>query len=83
MRELRPQPQRPDEVLLAQLEADRAAELDELGLAEVAVQPLPELVVGPVRVPDDRVGPVEGGALATLVVRQGRPRRRRSGSRGP
>ena len=68
MRQLGRQAERPDEVLLAHLEADRAPEVDELLLAEERVQPLPERVVGLVRVPGDRVRPVERRALAPLVA---------------
>src|SRR5690349_12133961 len=48
----------------AELEADRAPELDELLLAELVVQPRPQLVGRGVGVPDDRIRPLERCALA-------------------
>jgi len=51
-----------------ELEADRAAELDELRLVEVDMQARPELVGRGVGIPDDRGGPLERDALASLVV---------------
>jgi hypothetical protein len=36
--------ERPQPALLAHCQGDKAAKLDKLGLAEVPVQPLPELV---------------------------------------
>src|SRR3954451_1103633 len=64
------QAERAEPVLLAEREGDRVSELDELGLGEVRVQALPELLVGEVAVPRDRVRPGEHGALA--VVESGR-----------
>ena len=50
-------------MLLAEHESDRVAELDQLGLAEMAMQALPELGVRPVGIPRDRVGLHHGGEL--------------------
>src|SRR3954453_21689151 len=47
--------EQPQPALLAKGQADRAAELDELGLGEVRVHPLPERVVG-VEPPGNRPG---------------------------
>src|SRR5581483_4649540 len=47
------------EMLLPEREADRAPELDELGLGELRVQLLPEGVVGEIGVPHDRVRPAQ------------------------
>ena len=52
----------PAPVLLPELEADGAAEVDQLLLAELRVQPVPEGIVRRVRVPCDRMGPFEGEA---------------------
>jgi hypothetical protein len=56
--------QRLDPALLAAGEGDEKAELDELSLAEVLVQLLPESVVGDPGVPDDRARVGERGLLA-------------------
>ena len=53
-------------MLLPELEADGASEIDELLFAEAAVQPGPELVSGAIRVVRDRVGPLEGGPLGIV-----------------
>ncbi len=63
MRQARLHAERPQPVRPAELESDRAAELDELFLAEVGVEALPELVVG-LAGPDDRLGVRERGLLA-------------------
>src|SRR5919199_359003 len=57
--------EQPQPALLAECQADRAAELDELRLAEVRVHPLPEGVVG-VQAPRDRLGVGQGGPLALV-----------------
>jgi hypothetical protein len=56
--------ERLDPALLAARESDEEAELDELGLAEMRVQPRPELVIGDARVPDDGARVGERGLLA-------------------
>ena len=48
-------------MLLAELEADGASEINKLLLAEAAMEPRPELVVRAIRVVRDRVGPLERG----------------------
>src|ERR671919_2487551 len=53
--------------LLAEREADEAAQLDELGLVEVRVQALPEVVVR-IAGPDDRLRVGQGGLLAIGVA---------------
>src|SRR5690349_3449673 len=53
--------------LLAHGERDEAAELDELGLAEMAMQPCPERLVG-IEMPGDRLGVGERGLLALVVA---------------
>src|SRR5918995_576504 len=62
--------EQPQPRLLAEREPDHAAQLDELGLAEVRVEALPERVVGRAG-PDDRLRVRERGLLA-LAVRVGR-----------
>ena len=57
-------------MLLPELEADRAADVDELGLAERAMQPSPEIVAGAIRVVRDRVGPLESGPLSFAEPRE-------------
>jgi hypothetical protein len=56
--------QRLDPALLAAGEGDEKAELDELSLAEIRVQLLPERVVGYAGVPDDGAGIGERDLLA-------------------
>ena len=74
-----PDAERLDPALLPQGERDEEPELDELGNCEVLVEPLPESVVGDLRIPDDgaRVGqrgllargePVRVGEVEQLVV---------------
>jgi len=62
-------PERADPPLPTRDVADERAELDELGLAEVRVQLLPERVVGELRVPADRVGVAKRDALALVEER--------------
>src|SRR4051794_23291437 len=57
--------EQPQPALLAERQADRAAELDELGLAEVRVHALPERVVG-LEPPGDRLGVRERRPLALV-----------------
>jgi hypothetical protein len=57
--------QQPDPALLAEGQRDEAAELDQLRLGEVPVQPLPQLVA--VSSPGDRLG-VGQGRLLPLVI---------------
>src|SRR4051794_14038383 len=57
--------EQPQPALLAERQADRAAELDELGLAEVRVHPIPEGVVG-LEPPGDRLGVGERRLLALV-----------------
>ena len=54
------------EALLAERQRDEVAELDELRLREVLVQPAPELVVRQAGVPGDGHRPGERGALAVI-----------------
>src|SRR6266545_2492664 len=61
-----PDAQRADPALLAAGEGDEVAQLDDLRLGEVAVQALPEGVVGQVGVPGDRLGVGQRGALALV-----------------
>ena len=56
---MRREAQRPLPVLLAEREADGAAELDELGFAKLDVEGVPQLVGRDVGVPDDRLRPAE------------------------
>jgi hypothetical protein len=56
--------QRLDPALLAAGEGDEKAELDQLSLAEVLVQLLPESIVGDAGVPDNRARVRERGLLA-------------------
>jgi len=58
-----PEVERLHEALRARGEGDEAAELDDLCLVEVRVQPLPEHVVGEVGVPGDRARVGEGRLL--------------------
>jgi hypothetical protein len=53
-----------DPALLAARQGDEEAELDQLILAEMLVQPRPELVIGDIGVPDDGAGVRERGFLA-------------------
>ena len=53
--------------LLTEREADHASELDELRLAEVAVQALPQRIAG-VEVPGDRLGICERRLLAIVIA---------------
>ena len=55
-----------DPALLAAREGDEEAELHQLILAEMLVQPRPELVIGDTRVPDDRARVGERGFLALV-----------------
>src|SRR4051812_31072681 len=57
--------EQPQPALLAERQRDRAAELDELRLAEVRVHPLPEGVVG-LQPPGDRLGVRERRPLALV-----------------
>ena len=57
-------------VLLAEFEADRATELDQLLIAEQLMEARPQLVVGAIGVPGDCVRPVERGALASVEARE-------------
>src|SRR3954462_15996733 len=59
----------PQPALLPEREADHAAELDQLRLAELPVHAIPEGIVG-VEMPGDRLGICERRLLA-LVVRRG------------
>src|SRR5689334_8595578 len=61
--------EQPQPALLAHSQGDEAAELDELGLAEVPIEPLPERVVG-IEMPRDRLGIGECGLLALAVARR-------------
>jgi hypothetical protein len=65
-----PDAERLDPALLAVGEGDEIAELDELLLAEVQTQTLPQRVVGAVGVPDDRAR-VEQCRLLPLVIAAG------------
>ena len=58
--------QEPQPALLAEREADHAAELDQLRLAEVAVQAIPEGIIG-VEMPGDRLGIGERRFLPLVV----------------
>src|SRR5450756_1047500 len=60
--------ERLEEPLLPHREADEVAELDKFRLGEVRVQLRPQLVVGAVRIPRDRLGPAQGGPLAVVVA---------------
>jgi hypothetical protein len=55
-------------VLLAEHDRDAVAELNELGLGERTMQVTPEHVVGAIRVPGNRLGPSERGALPLVIV---------------
>jgi len=54
--------------LLPQRDADEKTELDELLLAEMLVEPRPEVIVGKLRVPDDRARPRESGLLSLVEL---------------
>src|SRR5690348_1830160 len=56
--------------LLAHRERDKAAELDQLGLGEMPVEPLPQRVVG-LQPPRDRLRVGQGGLLALAEPRRG------------
>src|SRR5438105_7864365 len=62
-------------MLIAELEPDRAPEVDELGLAEERMQPRPERVIGPVGVVGDRFGPRERRAVALREAADVLPRK--------
>src|SRR5207253_6541741 len=53
-------------VLLAELEADRASEVDKLRFGEVLMQPRPQLVARSIRVVGDRIGPFERGTRGVV-----------------
>src|SRR6267378_2788355 len=59
--------EQPKPALLTEGQADHAAELDQLGFAEVFVHALPESIIGR-RVPGDRLRVREGGLLALVVA---------------
>ena len=59
--------EQPQPALLAERQADHAAELDQLRLAEVLVHAVPERVVG-VEVPGDRFGIGQRRLLALVVI---------------
>ncbi len=64
--------ERLDPALLPQRKRDEEAEFDQLGDCEVAVEPLPEGVVGDLRIPDDGAGVGKRGLLARAeLVRAG------------
>ena len=50
------QPQRLNPLLLSEGQSDEIAQLHQLGVAEVLVQPLPERIVRRVRIEDDGLG---------------------------
>ena len=60
--------ERLDPALLPQGEGDEEAELDELGLAEVTVERLPQRVISEIRVPDDGARPSERRLLAFVEL---------------
>ena len=62
--------ERAQPALLAHGERDEVADLDQLRLAEVLVQPRPELVVDR-QVPGDRLGVGQRGLLLLAVLRRG------------
>src|SRR5258707_15394775 len=66
----RGQADRPAPVLVAELEADRAPELDELRLGEERVQPRPQRVVRASRVERDGLGPAQRELLALRAARE-------------
>src|SRR5207244_10861966 len=63
----RRQPHAAAPMLTPELEADRAAEVDELRLAEQRMQSRPEAVVGLLGIERDRVRPLERDALPARI----------------
>jgi hypothetical protein len=63
-----PDAQRLDPPLLPEGERDEEPKLDQLRDGEVPVEPLPERVVGDLRVPDDGAGVGQRGLLAGAEV---------------
>ena len=61
--------QRAQPALLAHRDGDEIADLDQLRLAEVLVQAVPQLVVGR-QIPGDRFGVSQRGLLALVVSRR-------------
>ena len=59
-----PDAERLDPALLTERERDEEPELDELGHGEMLVEPLPERVVGDLRIPNDGARVGERGLLA-------------------
>src|SRR6516225_10315045 len=55
--------------LLAKRKPDHTAELDQFGLAKVAMHPVPEGIIG-IEAPNDRLGISERGLLAFVVFRR-------------
>jgi hypothetical protein len=60
--------ERLDPALLPQREGDEEAKLDELGLAEVPVQRLPQRIIGEICIPDDGPRPTQRGLLAIVEL---------------
>src|SRR5215207_4019059 len=65
-----PDPERAEPVRLPEHEGDVVAELHELGLAVVLVEPPPQILVGPVRVVGHRVCPLERRPLPLRELRE-------------
>ena len=62
--------QKPQPALLAERQPDHATELDQLGLGEVLVQPIPECIVG-IEMPGDGLSIGKRRLLPAIVVGRG------------